>query len=308
MDPFLDLIRLLRPRATLWGGVEAFGRWGLSFRQREDLLFCWIERGECLLMRPDRAALELQQDDFVLIRTSTPFALTSDLSVEPVESEAAVAAAGSPKLRLGEGSGRHVVIHAGRFVFDTANEDLLSDLLPSMVHVAADDTSSSPIRTLLKLNDAESRTRGPASEFIIIRLMELVLVEILRTMTTQPGDEHRGLLAGLADPVAAPALSAMHRDVAHGWTVATLAKLCGVSRSTFATRFRNVVGMGPIEYLLQWRIALAKDELRRGTRSVGEIATAIGFQSGSAFSTSFTRVVGCSPKHFARATASPLQR
>jgi AraC-like DNA-binding protein len=219
-----------------------------------------------------------------------------------------VAAAGSPKLRLGEGSGRHVVIPAGRFVVDTANEDLLSDLLPSMVHVAADDTSSSPIRTLLKLNDAESRTRGPASEFIIIRLMELVLVEILRTMTTQPGDEHRGLLAGLADPVAAPALSAMHRDVAHGWTVATLAKLCGVSRSTFATRFRNVVGMGPIEYLLQWRIALAKDELRRGTRSVGEIATAIGFQSGSAFSTSFTRVVGCSPKHFARATASPLQR
>jgi AraC-like DNA-binding protein len=111
--------------------------------------------------------------------------------------------------------------------------------------------------------------------------------------------EHTGLLAGLADPVAARALSAMHKDVAHGWTVSDLARLCGVSRSTFAARFHKIVGMGPIEYLQHWRMALAKDGLRRGKRSIGEIALAIGFQSSSAFSTAFSRVVGCSPKSFA---------
>lgn len=96
----------------------------------------------------------------------------------------------------------------------------------------------------------------------------------------------------------ARALSAMHSDVAQGWTVADLARLCGVSRSSFAARFRKVVGIGPTEYLLQWRMALAKNELRRGERSSSEIAFAIGFGSSSAFSTAFTRAIGCSPKRF----------
>jgi AraC-like DNA-binding protein len=91
----------------------------------------------------------------------------------------------------------------------------------------------------------------------------------------------------------------MHGKVASNWTVSVLAKLCGVSRSTFAHRFRVTVGMGPIEYLQRWRMALAKDDLIRGKRSVGEIALAIGFQSSSAFSTAFSRAMGCSPKQFA---------
>jgi AraC-like DNA-binding protein len=91
----------------------------------------------------------------------------------------------------------------------------------------------------------------------------------------------------------------MHKDVAQGWTVSDLARLCGVSRSTFAARFRKVVGMGPIEYLQHWRIALAKDGLRSGKQTIGEIALAVGFRSSSAFSTAFSRVVGCSSKSFA---------
>lgn len=120
-----------------------------------------------------------------------------------------------------------------------------------------------------------------------------------------------GLLAGLADKVIAKALAAMHREVARGWTVDALASLCGVSRSTFAVRFRNVVGMAPIDYLLQWRMALAKDALSRGVNSVGAIAFSIGFQSSSAFTTAFTRADGCSPRRFARQmaqVASPPQQ
>ena len=124
-----------------------------------------------------------------------------------------------------------------------------------------------------------------------MRLVELIPVEILRTKAGRLNSEHSGLLAGLADPVVARALSALHKNAAHAWTVAALAKLCGASRSTLATRIRKVMGTGPIEYL-------AKDELRRGTRSIGEIAAAVGFHSASAFSTSFTRAVGCSPKRF----------
>jgi AraC-like DNA-binding protein len=201
-------------------------------------------------------------------------------------------------MKLGEGTDSPVTLHGGRFVFDTANEDLLTGLLPTMVHVAAGDKSSWRVRVLLRINEAESLQPEIGSKFMIARLMELVLFEILRDKSPAANQEQSGLLAGLADPITARALSAMHGNVAHDWTVGDIARLSGVSRSTLAGRFRKIVGTGPIEYLLHWRMALAKDELRRGTRSIGEIALAIGFRSSSAFSTAFTRAVGCSPKRF----------
>jgi len=299
MDPFLDVVQLLRPRATLWSKIEGFGRWGLAFRKRDDLLFCRVERGECHLLRPKLAPVLLRPDDFVLIHTSTPFVLTSDPTMEPEDSEELVAAAKSVSLQLGEGAESPVTLRGGRFVFDTANESLLWELLPSLLHVAADDTSSWRVRSLLKLNEMETLQPGPGSEFLIARLMELILVEMLRRETPKADDRSTGLIAGLLDPAIASALLAMHGEIAREWSVAELARLCGVSRSGFATRFKGVLGVGPIEYLMHWRMAVAKDELRRGTRSISEIALAVGFQSPSAFSTSFTRAVGCSPKRFA---------
>jgi AraC-like DNA-binding protein len=299
MDPFLDLIRLLRPRAALFGGgLDAFGQWGVSFRKRDDLLFCWIDRGQCCLMRPGCIPLLLRQGDFILIFTSTPFTLASDESADVVDSETAVAASNDVWLRLGSGTDLPVVLHAGKFLVNPANEDLLADLVPPLIHIEAADASLSRVRALMKINEMEARQPGPASEFIIERLVELILVEILRADRQHVGQIQTGMLAGLADPVTARALVAMHRDVAHGWTVNELARLCAVSRSTFATRFRGIVGSGPIEYLLRWRMALAKDALSRGSASVAEIATAIGFQSSSAFTTAFTRAVGCSPTRF----------
>jgi len=136
---------------------------------------------------------------------------------------------------------------------------------------------------------------GPGSEFFIARLMELILVEMLRRETPKVDDRSTGLIAGLLDPAIASALLAVHGEIAREWNVAELARLCGVSRSGFASRFKDVLGIGPIEYLMHWRMAVAKDELRRGTKSISEIALAVGFQSASAFSTSFTRAVGYSP-------------
>ncbi len=299
MDPFLDLVRLLRPEATLWTRVEAGGRWGLSFRQHNDLLFCWVELGDCKLLRPDADPLSLQRNDFVLVRTSTPFSLVSDTDIEATDSETVIPRAGSvATLGVADADRPSTVLRGGRFVFDTANEQLLTGLLPQVVHVAATANASERVRTLLSMNEAESNAPGPGSDFVIARLMELVLVEILRSRTFGPNPIRAGLLAGLADSVIAKALMAMHGDVAQPWTTAKLARACGTSRSALSARFSRIVGLGPIEYLQQWRIALAKDELRQGIRSVGEIALSVGFLSGSAFSTAFTRRVGCSPRHF----------
>ncbi|MGI4757912.1 MAG: AraC family transcriptional regulator [Janthinobacterium lividum] len=299
MDPFLDLIRLLRPQATLWARIDAAGRWGVSFRQRQDLLFCWVERGGCQLVRLGEAPITLQKDDFALVRTSSPFTLTSDPTLEPENSEDIVAAIGHTGMKLGEGTASPAVLRGGRFVFDTANERLLTELLPQVVHIASSDNSSGRLRALLSMNEAESSSPGLGSEFVVARLMELIFVEVLRNGSPSLNLTQTGLLAGLADPAIALALTEMHHAVAQRWTVASLARLCHLSRSGFSFRFRTVIGIGPIEYLQRWRIALAKDELRRGTRTMGEIALSIGFQSASAFSTAFTRAVGCAPSRFA---------
>jgi AraC-like DNA-binding protein len=300
MDPFLDLIRLLRPRAMLTAGIHATGRWGVSFRQRNDVLFCWVEAGECQLVRQHAVPLTLNTGDFVLIRTTTPFKLTSDPTVEAEDSEDMVVATSDPFLKLDRGSGPVAVIRGGRFVFDTANESLLTCLLPSLVHIASGDAPSWRLQLLLRLNETESVQSGYGSDFILSRLVEVILVELLRQEAFRVDRDKTGLLAGLGDTVAANALLAMHGNIAHNWTVASLARRCSVSRSTFAAHFRKVVGVGPIDYLLRLRMTLAKDELRWGTRSVGEIALAVGFQSSSAFSTAFTKAVGCSPTKFLR--------
>lgn len=297
MDPFLELIQLLRPRATLVTRVEAGGVWGLSFKQREDLLFCWVERGACQLTRPGFEPLSLGTDDFLLIRTSTPFSLVSNPSVPAIDSEAVLAAAGSVAV-LGDETPASVILRGGRFVFESANEQMLTGLLPQVVHIAAAADASERVRTLLRMNEAESTAPSPGSQFVVTRLMELMLVEILRGRASLSDSMQPGLMAGLADPVTEQALIAMHGEVARSWTTAKLARLCGVSRSALSARFSRVVGLGPIEYLQRWRMAIAKDELRRGTRNLNEIAFQIGFQSASAFSSAFKRAEGCSPRSY----------
>jgi AraC-like DNA-binding protein len=304
MDPFLDLIRLLRPETTLWGEIRAAGRWAVSFRARHDLLFFRVDRGTCFIFRPDEETLALGPHDFVIIRTTTPFTVGSDAITAPVDSESLVTATRSTQMNVGAGAEQSTVIRGGRFVCDAVNEEFLIGLLPSVVHVASEESISERTRTLLAMNEAESLAPGPGSDFVISRLMELLLVELLRNETQSAHTSQVGLLRGLADPVIARALALMHEDVAQPWTVAQLARSCGCSRSAFNQRFTDVVGVAPIRYLQRWRIALAKEELRLGQRSIAEIAFLVGFQSGGAFSTAFTRAVGCSPSRFAEKRAA----
>ena len=140
IDPFLDIIRLLRPQATLWGSICAHGKWGVGFRERHDLLFFRVDRGNFLLLRPDEEPLSLGRGDFLLIRTIAPFVLASDRQVEPLDSETLVTTTRSTTMRVGVGKTNPVTIHGGRFVFNTANEELLFQLIPPFVHVAVGET------------------------------------------------------------------------------------------------------------------------------------------------------------------------
>jgi AraC-like DNA-binding protein len=134
------------------------------------------------------------------------------------------------------------------------------------------------------------------------RMLEVLLIEALRWHAVEDGDDRVGLLQGMRDPNLARVLSAMHADVRSHWTVAGLARVAGQSRSAFAARFNEGLGCGPIEYLARWRMALAKDALLRGAKTLDRIADEIGYESASSFSTAFRKRLGCSPGQYARST------
>jgi len=201
--------------------------------------------------------------------------------------------------RMGEATDGPITrLFGGRFVFDKANELLLDGLLPAVVRIRPGEDGAARLRSLIDLIGDEVLASRPGRSLALERLLELLFVEAIRHQDDQPTEPRPGLIAGLADARLAPVLRAVHADVRKPWTVAKMAGIAAMSRSSFAERFNRVLGLAPIDYLLHWRMAVAKDRLRHGGDSLAEIATACGYQSASAFSVAFTRTVGQPPSTY----------
>jgi transcriptional regulator GlxA family with amidase domain len=131
-------------------------------------------------------------------------------------------------------------------------------------------------------------------------LLQVLLIEALRSASDSVASP--GLLRGLADGRLSAAIRQMHAAPQNDWTIEQLANAAGLSRSVFFERFRREVGVPPMEYLLSWRMALAKNLLRRREGGIKEIAQRVGYGSASAFSVAFARFVGMPPTHYVRET------
>jgi AraC-like DNA-binding protein len=140
----------------------------------------------------------------------------------------------------------------------------------------------------------------PGSFLILQQLVYLIFVQALRLHLDEGNNV--GWLFALSDKHVGAAITAIHREPARRWTVAALAVEVGMSRSGFAARFRQLVGDGPIEYVTRWRMLLAARNASRG-EPIGAIARSLGYESESAFSTAFKRVMGSTPRHHARLAA-----
>jgi AraC-like DNA-binding protein len=138
----------------------------------------------------------------------------------------------------------------------------------------------------------------PGQEAVLDRLLDLLLIAVLRTWFARPEAEAPGWYRAYADPIVGPALKALHHDPAHQWTVEELASGAGVSRAALARRFNDLVGEPPMSFLTGWRIALAADLLLEPDATVGSVAAKVGYGSPFALSTAFKRLRGMSPKQY----------
>src|SRR5579859_5352117 len=150
----------------------------------------------------------------------------------------------------------------------------------------------------------ELRERQPGGFLIAQQLAYTMLIQALRLHLAEGLQGGVGWLFALSDKQMGAAINAMHEEPARRWTLQELAQRVGMSRSSFAERFKETVGDSPMEYLTRWRMLLAGDRLENSKDSVSAIALSLGYESESAFSTAFKRVMGCSPRQYARGRAA----
>lgn len=296
MDPLSDIIALLRPTAAVSKPITARGEWCVRYRAYDAPGFTIVLAGECWVEFADSEPLRLSAGDFLLLPTTPAFALFSRAGVTCIPVEPSNAA-----VRHGEAEGDpDFVALGGSFSTEQVNAPLLLSLLPGFIHISASEGRSTRFGRIIALLAEECASDFPGRDAILQRLIETLLIEALRWRSIERDEMSAGLLRALRDPALARVLRAMHADVRTSWTVAELAKIAGMSRSSFAARFAEALGCGAIEYLSRWRMAFAKDALIRGAKSLDRIADEIGYESASAFSTAFRKRLGMAPGRFAR--------
>jgi AraC-like DNA-binding protein len=327
IDPLEDVLGIVGVTGSLSAGITTGGDWAVDFEPPAAVKFNAVVRGSCLLtVAGVPEPIPLAEGDCFLLVQPRAFTLASGPGVPPVPAGPIFAAAGPGMVRVGETDAVRVI--GGRFDFGDRARSLLLDALPPVLHVPGGTEAAAALRWSLERIDAELRERPLAATLMTGHLALIMLIHMLRlhvsagpaviagpsagpsaglsaesSVASGPMAGRPGLLAGLADPVVAPALRALHAAPARAWTVSDLAQVAAVSRSTLAARFRRATGRGPLEYLTGWRIELAAARLRRGDETVAVIAHTIGYSSESALSTAFKRVTGRSPRDYRRSPA-----
>ncbi len=300
VDPLAEVVSLLRPQAPFSKLVIASAPWAVRRAETGRPFYFVVLEGSCHLTVDGPSSGEtmtLNEGDFALIPAARGFA-TSSLDRQPPLEDEAVATpieAMPGGARIGDpGAAVDVRMLVGNCMFGSPDSALLVSLLPKWVHVRREPR----LATLVQLVGEESRADRPAREIVMARLLEVLLIEAFRSSASTAAQP--GLVRGLGDPKLALALRRMHERPAQSWTVAELAREAAMSRSAFFERFSRAVGLTPMEYLLAWRMALAKQMLRKRELAIAEIAERVGYSSVSTFGVAFTRHVGAPPGWYAK--------
>ncbi|HEK1766277.1 TPA: AraC family transcriptional regulator [Pseudomonas putida] len=300
MDPLSGVLSLLRVRNYHSATLRLGGEWAFNFPASEGIKFTAVASGSCwLAVNGQRPAVKLQQGDCFLMTRGMPFSLFSDISLAPIDGSGYFQRLSEDEITLNHG-GDDVQLVGGRFEFSGMPTQILLSTLPALVHVQQASKQASILRWALERFTAELHECKPGRSLMTEHLAHIMLVEVMRTHMATTAAAEGGWFSGLADRNLNSAMSAIHAQPAERWSVETLARLANMSRSAFAQRFKDVVGLAPMEYLTRWRMLLASDRLKNTTDSVSSIAFSLGYESESAFSTAFKRVMSQSPRQYQR--------
>jgi AraC-like DNA-binding protein len=299
MDPLSDVLSLLKLRSYICGGFDVGGELSLQFPQHEGIKCYALVSGQCWLsVEGVPEAVHLKAGDCFLLPRGWPFRLASDLTLTPVDALTIFKVARNGGLTSYNGGGDCFMV-GGHFALTGNHAGILLGLLPPIVHIRK-ESDKAAMRWSLERMIQELREPQPGGFLVAQHLAYMMLVQALRLHLAEGLRGGVGWLFALADKQMSAAITSMHDDPAHGWTIQKLADRAGMSRSTFALKFKQTVGASPMEYLTRWRMLLAADKLENSSDPISAIALSLGYESESAFSTAFKRLMGRSPRQHSR--------
>jgi AraC-like DNA-binding protein len=299
VDPLSDVLSLLKPRSYVARGFEVGADVAIQWPAHSGIKCYALISGQCWLSVDgvDEPVLLTPGDCFLLPR-GRPFRLATDLSITPVDFRACLSSLDAGPMASDRERGGYYIA-GGHFALTGSHADMLLSSLPSIVHIRK-ESDKAAMRWSLDRMKEELRDPQPGSSLITQQLAYMMLVQALRLHLTDGANAEGGWLFALADKQMRAAISCMHDDPGHPWTLQKLAERVGMSRSIFAQRFKQTVRTTPMEYLTRWRMLLAGERLRHSSDSISVIASSLGYESESAFGKAFRRIMGCSPRQHGR--------
>jgi AraC-like DNA-binding protein len=312
MDVLTDLLQRSRAHGAAFCRTTGYGDWGLRFPGRAVLSVHAVLEGEAHMWADDPGdGLRLTPGDVMLVREDIAHhvAHASGAATEPLESVIAPGPGVSRQVTVGHphrGATDGTVFFCGAYLFEGDLAQSLLDALPRTLKLTPG--AGSPLRATMDLLAGEMLRDEPGQQTLLDRLLDVALVQILREHFRTLAGDAPGWFRGSADPRLGPALRAMHENPARAWTVGELGEQAMLSRSAFARLFTEVVGMAPLAYLNEWRMALARERLRDSDARLAAISASLGYASEFSFAAAFKRRHGVAPGRWrvqAREAAAP---
>ncbi|MGH2944480.1 MAG: AraC family transcriptional regulator [Solirubrobacteraceae bacterium] len=306
MDAVAGLLDGPRARAAFLLRSSLDPPWSLRIEDEAPLTVMALVRGDAWVLPADGEAVLLRPGDVAIVRGPDHYTVADDPATPPqvaIDRSQACRSldAGGAELvesfRLGvrtwgnAADGATVLLTGTYHLHGEVSRRLLR-ALPTLL-VLRDDEWDCPVIPLLADEIVKDE---PGQEAVLDRLLDLLLIAVLRAWFARPEARAPDWYRAAGDPIVGHALRLLHHNPAHPWTVAELARESGVSRAALARRFQELVGEPPMSFLTGWRIALAADLLLEPGATIGSVAHQVGYGSPFALSTAFKRVRGLSPQ------------
>jgi AraC family transcriptional regulator, alkane utilization regulator len=277
--------------------------------------FHLVTEGSCWAMLPNNpdSALRVDAGDVIVVPQGETHLICSSTDLSPeflaplLASQVESAPGEVMTVDFGGGGAATRMICGFLAARDNSRNPLLS-ALPRLFKVGMRGSSAAWLESSLRFATEHAASAHAGSATVLAKLAELLFVESVRRYVDTMPEDRKGWLAGLRDRFVARALALMHARPAHRWTVEDLARQVGMSRSGFAQRFADLLGVPPMQYLAQWRLQLAAQQLRLGDRPLAAVAEDVGYESEAAFNRAFKREFGVPPATWRRNAAGSATR
>lgn len=314
MDVLSEVLKVVKLQGALFFNGEFSAPWCLSSSPtamapqlspdaKHLIIFHFLTEGRAYVGLPNGPKEELCAGDIVVIPHGDTHLLGNGLHARPVDSATKFESNLKEGLKVARfgGGGELTRFVCGYMVCDPRlSEIFLAGLPPLFVVHVNNEGSGEWLTNSIRFSVGDGETKDAGTSLVISKLSELLFVETLRRYIKDLPPQQTGWLAGVRDPAVGQALALLHRDPAFPWTIETLVRRIGMSRTQFVDRFREYLGESPMAYLSRWRLKLAAEILQTSDDSIEQIAESVGYGSEATLNRAFKRQFGVPPAQFRR--------